>query len=103
VYALAVSAGTARTLYVGTATGVYVARGSSTPVRGRVVPADQRRLGVRVLLGDPLQAHWAYAATDKGVLRTSDGGLHWRFWTCHGPGCTRADVTSLALAVVPRR
>jgi photosystem II stability/assembly factor-like uncharacterized protein len=103
VYALAVGVGTAGTLYVGTASGVYVVRDRSSPVRGLVVPADQRRLGVRVLLGDPLRARWAYAATDKGVLRTTDGGLHWRFWTCRVPGCTRADVTSLALAVVPQR
>jgi hypothetical protein len=105
VYALAVSRGPAgtSTLYAGTDNEVYVSRGGRTPFLGRIVPADHRRVGVRVVLSDPLHPLWAYAATDKGLLRTTDGGVHWGFWDCTLPWCTGADVTSLALVVAAPR
>jgi photosystem II stability/assembly factor-like uncharacterized protein len=99
VYALAVSPDAAQTLYMGTANGLSVARGGRPPALGRLVPADRRRVGVRVICVDPLHPQWAYAATDKGLLRTTDSGAHWTYWTCPLTACTGADVTSLAVAV----
>src|ERR1035437_9747323 len=93
VYALAIDPGNSRTIYAGTAGGVYKAmNGGAT---WRAVNTGLTDLQVNTLAIDPVNSQTIYAGTEAGgVFKTTNGGDS---WSAANTGLTYTDVTSLAI------
>ena len=50
------------------------------------------------IVADPNDPRMAYASTDQGVLRTTDGGITWRSWQS---GILRSSALNLGALALP--